>query len=128
MLCKAAQRDAILLTMDLQNDWKRSVLLRSCSKLGQRIRVIRGNSQEQKTFERVIREFGSRELDLLFIDGDHSLAGATRDFELYSKLVRPGGVIALHDILPTTEHDMVRGERFTATGPLPFGIFRGSVP
>lgn len=100
MLCKAAERDAILLTIDLQNDWKRAVLLRSCSKRGQRIHVIRGNSQEQKTFEKVIRELGSKELDLLFIDGDHSLAGVARDFELYSKLVRPGGVIAMHDISP----------------------------
>jgi predicted O-methyltransferase YrrM len=100
MLSKAAERDAILLTVDLRNDWKRATLLRSCSKRGQRIHVIRGNSQQQETFEKVIRELGSKKLDLLFVDGDHSLEGVTRDFKLYSKLVRPGGVIAMHDILP----------------------------
>lgn len=37
--------------------------------------------------------------DFLFIDGDHSYEGAKRDFELYGGLVRPGGLIALHDII-----------------------------
>ena len=39
-------------------------------------------------------------MDFLFIDGDHSYEGAKQDFENYSKLVRPGGLIALHDIQP----------------------------
>jgi predicted O-methyltransferase YrrM len=37
-------------------------------------------------------------LDVLFIDGDHSYEGARRDFEDYGRLVRPGGIIAFHDI------------------------------
>ena len=37
-------------------------------------------------------------MDFLFIDGDHSYKGAKRDYELYSPLVRRGGVIAFHDI------------------------------
>lgn len=37
--------------------------------------------------------------DFIFIDGDHSYEGAKRDFELYKPLVRPGGLIALHDII-----------------------------
>ena len=37
-------------------------------------------------------------LDLLFIDGDHSYDGVRADFELYGRLVRPGGLIALHDV------------------------------
>ena len=30
---------------------------------------------------------------MLFIDGDHSYIGAKRDYEIYSRLVRPGGII-----------------------------------
>jgi len=39
-------------------------------------------------------------IDLLYIDGDHTLAGAFADFNGYSPLVRPGGYILLHDINP----------------------------
>jgi len=34
---------------------------------------------------------------VLFPDGDHSYEGVKRDFEMYSPLVRPGGIIAFHD-------------------------------
>jgi len=37
-------------------------------------------------------------LDFLFIDGDHSYEGVRRDFEMYAPLVRPGGIVALHDV------------------------------
>lgn len=37
-------------------------------------------------------------IDFLFIDGDHSYNGAKNDFVNYGKLVKPGGLIALHDI------------------------------
>jgi predicted O-methyltransferase YrrM len=39
-------------------------------------------------------------LDFLFIDGDHSYEGVKKDFEIYSSLVRKGGIIAFHDIVP----------------------------
>lgn len=38
------------------------------------------------------------QLDFLFIDGGHSYSDAQQDFEMYSPLVRQGGVIAFHDI------------------------------
>ena len=43
---------------------------------------------------------GAEVLDFLFIDGDHSFEGVSKDHQLYSPLVRPGGVIAFHDIVP----------------------------
>ena len=36
----------------------------------------------------------------MFIDGDHSFLGVVSDYALYSPLVKPGGVIAFHDIHP----------------------------
>lgn len=39
-------------------------------------------------------------IDLLFIDGDHIYEGVRKDFEMYSPLVRKGGIIAFHDICP----------------------------
>jgi cephalosporin hydroxylase len=39
-------------------------------------------------------------IDVLFIDGDHTYAGVKADFDLWSPLVRPGGLVIFHDILP----------------------------
>ena len=35
-------------------------------------------------------------IDLLFLDGDHSFEGVTRDFREWGRHVRPGGVILVH--------------------------------
>lgn len=42
--------------------------------------------------------------DILFIDGDHSAEGTAQDFNDYKSLVRPGGLVAFHDIVDTPEH------------------------
>jgi len=38
-------------------------------------------------------------LDVLVVDGDHSYKGVRRDYALYSPLVRPGGLILIHDVV-----------------------------
>ena len=38
--------------------------------------------------------------DFLFIDGDHTYESVRQDWDNYSPMVREGGFIALHDILP----------------------------
>lgn len=43
-------------------------------------------------------------LDFLFIDGDHSYSGVEQDFKDYSRFVKPGGVIAMHDIQISEHH------------------------
>ena len=42
-----------------------------------------------------------QQIDLLYIDGDHSVTGAYADFNTYYNDVRCGGLIVLHDIYPT---------------------------
>jgi predicted O-methyltransferase YrrM len=59
-----------------------------------------------------MRCFSGQKLDFLFIDGDHSLAGVKSDFEMYSPLVRPGGFVAFHDIVPDYQ---MRYGTFTGT-------------
>jgi hypothetical protein len=39
-------------------------------------------------------------LQLLFIDGDHSIAGCRYDFENYAGRLVPGGILAFHDYDP----------------------------
>lgn len=62
--------------------------------------LIRGNSQDPATRDHVRRLLAGDPVDLLFIDADHRLESVTRDFELWRDLVRPGGSIVFHDILP----------------------------
>lgn len=62
------------------------------------LKVIRGDSRTV--------EIPKRYPQLLIIDGDHSQSGVYADWERYSPLVTPGGIIALHDIL---EHPTVSG-------------------
>ena len=43
-------------------------------------------------------------VDLVFIDGDHSLDGITKDWAYWTERLKPGGgIIALHDTLLTPE-------------------------
>ena len=43
----------------------------------------------------------------LFIDGDHTSEGVKRDWEMYSQLVRPGGLVAFHDIASSYDDTQV---------------------
>jgi predicted O-methyltransferase YrrM len=65
----------------------------------QRIELIRADSHDPGTLDRVRRLLAGRPVDVLFIDGDHSYDGVRRDFDLYGRLVRPGGIVAFHDIV-----------------------------
>jgi len=60
--------------------------------------VVDGDSHALATWLRLDGELAGRQADLLFIDGDHSYEGACQDVMAYSQFVRPGGLIALHDI------------------------------
>jgi cephalosporin hydroxylase len=67
---------------------------------GQKVTCIAGDSHTPAVHSRVVSALGSARLDLLFIDGDHSYDGVRSDFEMYRGLVRRGGMIAFHDIVP----------------------------
>lgn len=80
----------------LQNVGKARFLARS----KQRLRFIEGSSYSPAVIERVRRWLGRDRFDFLFIDGDHSYSGVVQDFLAYYPMVRPGGLIAVHDIAP----------------------------
>lgn len=66
----------------------------------QQISFIAGDSHDKHTKERLQHTLAGKPIDFLFIDGDHTLQGVKSDFEMYAPLVRKGGIIAFHDILP----------------------------
>lgn len=62
------------------------------------IAYLQGDSHDKQIQRQLKKLLGDRPLDVLFIDGDHSYKGMLQDFTDYSPFVRPGGVIAVHDI------------------------------
>ena len=77
----------------------REILYRSFALPTQTLRLLRADSHKRDTLEQVKAILGVREIDFLFIDGDHTYEGVKRDFEMYSPLVKKGGIVAFHDIV-----------------------------
>ena len=64
--------------------------------------LIQKDSNEKSTFHKLKEILNGKEIDFLHIDGDHNFNGVKIDFEMYSPLVKKGGIIAFHDIIPNT--------------------------
>jgi predicted O-methyltransferase YrrM len=65
----------------------------------QRLHLIRADSHSPETLSRVKEILVGNKVDLLFIDGDHSYEGVKKDFQVFSRLVKNSGIIAIHDIV-----------------------------
>jgi predicted O-methyltransferase YrrM len=77
----------------------------------QKFEFIRERSFLQSTLRDLKKILDGREIDLLFIDGDHSYAAVKSDYEMYHPLVARDGLITFHDILeiPAQASDWQRG-------------------
>ena len=60
--------------------------------------IIVADSHDPATRRKLEGLLDGQPVDLLFIDADHTYKGVKQDLELYATLVRPGGLIAFHDI------------------------------
>ncbi len=70
---------------------------------GVRLDLFQEDSHCPNTRCKVENALDGQKLDVLFIDGDHSYKGVKTDFELWSPLVRSGGLVIFHDIVPHTQ-------------------------
>lgn len=77
--------------------WKIPIF-KSFANTTQSIELLRGNSHTQEMLDKLKNILQGNKIDFLFIDGDHTYSGVKQDFEMYSPLVKSGGVIAFHDI------------------------------
>jgi GT2 family glycosyltransferase len=66
------------------------------------INEIQGSSHDIDIKNRVYNEV--EQVNLLFIDGDHSYEGVKDDFNSFSQLVKPGGFVIFHDIVDSEYH------------------------
>ena len=107
LFSRIANKDALLISIDLpkvkfgnfQFDW-RVPLIKRFSLPHQKLKLIRANSHKTSTLYQVKKLLDGKKLDFLFIDADHSYDGVKKDFEMYGPLVKTGGIIAFHDIVP----------------------------
>ena len=119
VLCRLADPKASVISIDLPGgrfgggyEFFRVPFLRRMGKAEQRLHLFRGDSHKPETRQTLVRALQGAQLDLLFIDGDHTYDGVRRDFEMYSDFVRPGGMIAFHDIVQGKEELVGEVHRF----------------
>ena len=99
LFSQVAPSDCRILSVDIAYQTQHCLAYKNFTHGKQQITCFSGDSSSQNTLSRVKRWTKSRPLDVLFIDGNHSLKGVSADFDLYSPLVRPGGLIIFHDIV-----------------------------
>jgi predicted O-methyltransferase YrrM len=107
LFSRVASDDAIIISIDLPGGtfgggypaWK-TPLYKSFALPGQKIHLLRSDSHARDTLEQTKAILNGREIDFLFIDGDHTYEGVKTDFQMYSPLVGKQGIIAFHDIVP----------------------------
>ncbi|NVM34379.1 MAG: class I SAM-dependent methyltransferase [Candidatus Lokiarchaeota archaeon] len=106
LFSRFGSHDALLISIDLPT-WNlkggygrlRSFFYRSFRSKHQKMIFVAQDSHHPSTLKEVKNHLKNKEIDLLFIDGDHSYEGVKKDFETYSPLVKNDGMIAFHDIV-----------------------------
>lgn len=119
LFARISSPDAVIMSIDLPggrfgggyHEW-RILLYKSFAIYKQKIYLIRQDSHALSTLNMVEKILEERRLDFLFIDGDHTYDGVKKDFEMYSKFVGEGGIIAFHDIVLGPPEDVGSVPRF----------------
>ena len=100
-----AAPDAIIISIDLPRGKfgggyspLRIPLYQRFARDRQRLHLLRCDSHSPDTIRTVSELLNGQPIDFLFIDGDHTYEGVRKDWENYGALVRPGGLMAMHDV------------------------------
>ena len=107
---QAARDNATVISVDLPAghsrggypEW-RTPLYQAFARPQQKLHLLRADSHAPETVGQVRQILAGQPLDLLFIDGDHTYESVRTDYVQYGSLVRPGGLIAFHDIRPSPD-------------------------
>ncbi|MEA3421473.1 MAG: class I SAM-dependent methyltransferase [Acidobacteriota bacterium] len=116
---QTASEDATIVSIDLPGGKFggaypacRVPFYQSFARSGQTLKLLRRDSHQAETLSEVGRIFCDKPIDFTFIDGDHTYEGVKADFQDYGPLVRPGGLIGFHDILPRPDLPEIQVDRF----------------
>ncbi len=116
---QAASSDATIVSVDLpEGEFGgaypacRVPFYKAFARPEQTLHLLRTDSHLAETLEQVKNLFASENIDFAFIDGDHTYRGVKSDFISYAPLVRPGGIVAFHDILPRPDMPDIQVDKF----------------
>lgn len=116
---QAATDDATIVSVDLpMGDFggaypvEKVPFYQAFARPGQHLHLLRKDSHDPQTLAEVRQLFAGGPVDFAFIDGDHTYDGVKADFLDYGPLVRSGGMIAFHDILPRPDMPSIQVDRF----------------
>jgi len=107
LLSRMANENALIVSVDLPGgkfgggypSWKEKVY-KSFAKGKQRIELLRANSHELQTFNKVKEIFGQHKIEFMFLDGDHTYEGVKQDMEMYKELLADEALVMFHDVVP----------------------------
>jgi predicted O-methyltransferase YrrM len=104
-LCQLAKEDATIISIDLPGGpfgggytAEEERRFQAFGRNGQTLYFVKADSHAESTLKNLKDILKKRPIDLLLIDGDHTYDGVKKDWEMYSPLVKKGGVVAFHDI------------------------------
>ena len=117
--CASADPKATVVSIDLPGGihgggypgW-RALVYRRFAQPAQKLHLLRMDSHLAGTCDHLKTLLPPTGIDYLFIDGDHTYAGVKQDFEMYSPLVRRGGLVAFHDICVHSSQEQCEVDRF----------------
>jgi predicted O-methyltransferase YrrM len=119
LLCAVSPPQSTIISVDLPMGpfgggypRRKIPLFQKFRRRGQELHLIRADSHSPETKKRILQVLGSEPLDYLFVDGDHTYRGVERDFEMYSPLVRRGGMVVFHDIVTYNKGSGCEVEQF----------------
>lgn len=118
-LCQRADEDARIISIDLPGgafgggySEEAAKKFRKFGKPGQKLCFIRDDSHKASTRMELLKIIGKDKIDLLLIDGDHTCGGVKLDWDMYSPMVRKGGIIVFHDICHHPNMPEVQVDKF----------------
>jgi GT2 family glycosyltransferase/predicted O-methyltransferase YrrM len=116
---QASPTDATLVSIDLPGgpfgggySEEHVAAMQASLRPGQSLKCLRADWHAPETRAALVEHLAGRPVDFLFIDGDHSYAGVKQDYEMYAPLVRKGGLIGFHDIIPHPEQPEIEVPHF----------------
>ncbi len=99
LLTHVANPNAELFSIDIGYSPEWMAAIESFAREDQTVNCCALDSHDPQTVETLRQMLQGTQLDVLFIDGDHSLDGVRQDFLTFAPLVRKDGIIAFHDIV-----------------------------
>lgn len=103
--CALADPEATIISIDLPGGihgggyaYWRKFIYRQFAQPRQKLCLLRADSHLAQTRAQLEHLLSAQAIEFLFIDGDHTYEGVKADFEMYTPLVRRGGLVILHDI------------------------------